>query len=424
MVVRNAVIHDARVRREARALVEAGYEVTVVGARRGEAAATEQRDGYTIVRVVPHTLILAIVTKLTLAPRVLDRVLKRLVRRVRRLLGAPRDLVIERTMLSAPLEALRRSLDPMRLALQAHAFQVVAGRTMAALKPAAYHCHDFNTLWAARVARRIHDAPFVYDSHEIYLHQSLPRFTRGRKILVRTVEGMMIKRAAAVVAANASYGEHLSNFYNIIPPTVIRNIPDDLGAIRGPSQPDDPPILLYVGGIVSGRGIAQVIRALPDIERARFVCMGPVVRDAYRDEYEKLARDIGVADRVSFLPPVAPHEVVDVAARATIGMCLIEDTSLSYRLSLPNKLFECMHAGVPVIGSDFPEIGGLIDRYGFGLTCDPSDVSAIAKAVNMILNDPALETKLRERALDAARDNTWRAEADILRALYARLVAA
>lgn len=422
MCVRNAVIHDARVRREARALADAGFTVTVVGALRGDAPPREERDGYTIVRVLPRSVLLSLVTKLTLAPRVIDRILKRIVRRLRMLAGAPHDLIVERTMFSGPLEKLRRTLDPLRLALQAHAFQVVAGRAMAALQPAVYHCHDFNTLWAARVARRIHPAPFVYDSHEIYLHQSLPRFTRRRKILVRVVEGFMITRAAAVVAANASYGAHLAAFYDIPMPTVVRNIPDDLSAERTLVQPDAPPTLLYVGGIVRGRGIAQSIRALREIDGARLVCIGPVVREAYREEYEELARSLGLADRVSFEPPVPPHEVVETAARATVGLCLIEDVSLSYRLSLPNKLFECMHAGVPVVGSDFPEIGGLIERYGFGLTCDPADPSAIARAVNQILRNPTLAAEMRERALAAARENTWDAEADVLRDLYRILV--
>lgn len=432
MTVRNAVVHDTRVLREARALADVGYEVVVVGlqaANSGGAPSDESIGGVRIVRVQASGALLTIVNKVILAPGAADGFVKRLVRRARLLRRPGRDVVVARTALSGGFGALSRilrmSLGPLRTAARAYAFQVTAGRAMAALQPAVYHCHDFNTVWAGRTAAKIHPAPVIYDAHELYVHQNLPRFTRRRKVLVRVVERAIARKAAAVITVNGSIADHLQRVYRIERPTVVRNIPTSapastpapvLRALTG-----DAPILLYLGAITFGRGIAPVIRALPEIPGARLVCMGPVVREEYRGTLEALARSLGVGDRVVFEPPVAPEHVVTVSARATVGLCLIENVCLSYYLSLPNKLFESMHAGLPIVGSDFPEIGSLIERYGFGLTCDPADPAAIAAAIRKVLDDPALAAEMSAKALAAAADHTWALEAQVLQDLYARV---
>lgn len=429
MAVRNGVVHDTRVLREARALADVGYDVVIVGLRRADLGESEERDGVRIVRVEPQSVLLTLLTKVLLAPGAADRSVKRLVRRARMLRHPGQDVVVARTALSGVFgfksRLLRIALGPLRTGLRAYAFQVTAGRAMAALRPVAYHCHDFHTVWAGRTAARIHPAPVLYDAHELYLHQNLPRFTRRRKVFVRFFEGMCARSAAAVITVNGSIAEYLERAYAIPRPVVVRNIPAGTPATTPvPSLPalaGSGPILLYLGGITTGRGIASVIRALPEVPDARLVCMGPVVRETTRDGFISLARSLGVDDRVRFEPPVAPEHVVAVSAQATVGVCLIEDVCLSYRLSLPNKLFECMHAGLPIVGSDFPEIAGLIERYGFGLTCDPADPSAIASAIRKIIDDPALASAMSAKALAAAAEHTWEHEATVLQDLYARI---
>jgi glycosyltransferase involved in cell wall biosynthesis len=96
--------------------------------------------------------------------------------------------------------------------------------------------------------------------------------------------------------------------------------------------------------------------------------------------------EVGVADHAERFPnihvyPSVPHDkVVKLVREADCGLCLIEDRTLSLRYSLPNKLFECAFAGVPVLGSRLPEISRVVQQYGLGVCCD-NDAESIEAAV-------------------------------------------
>lgn len=395
MVVRNAILHDARVLRCARALSEVA-DVTIFGERRKGSSPGERIGPIQIERIQGAGLMLTVVTKLALLA----------------------------SRAGAPGRRIRRSIiEPMRVAARAYAFQTTAARHMAALKPAVYHCHDFNTVWAGVRARRIHRAPMIYDAHELYAYQSLPRFTRRRRLMVRLVERYVIRRAGAVISANDSFADRMHEMYGGTRATVVRNVPEmpDGVEVDIDAERPQPPVLLYLGAIVDGRGIPAAIRAVAQIDGVVLRCVGPVVRQQCKEDYKALARELGVSDRVTIEPPVPPGDVVAFAAEATIGLCLIEDVAVSYRLSLPNKLFECMHAGLPLVGSDLPEIRRLIDRHGFGLTADPEDTDSVVRALRTILSDEALARKMRENALAAAKEHTWEKEAAIIREVFDRV---
>ena len=141
--------------------------------------------------------------------------------------------------------------------------------------------------------------------------------------------------------------------------------------------------------------------------------------DAYRHALERLAIDRGVAERVRFLPPVAPHEIRRHAVGADAGIATIQGTFLSYRYALPNKLFDYLHAGLPIVASDFPDMRELIDRYGVGAVCDPTSPQSVAAAIDRVAGDPAM----RARARAAARDFTWENEREKLLGLVRELAA-
>ena len=101
----------------------------------------------------------------------------------------------------------------------------------------------------------------------------------------------------------------------------------------------------------------------------------------------------------------------------------IQPTTLNHRLTTPNKLFEAMAAGVPVVASDLPGMAPIVRETGVGLVVDPTDASAIAAACREILDAPVEERAAwRRRALDATRETyNWERQADILFDEYGRL---
>ena len=179
-------------------------------------------------------------------------------------------------------------------------------------------------------------------------------------------------------------------------------------------------LVLYLGGILPHRGIDAAIRAIALRDATDLVLMGAAA-PGFVDELRAVAHAEGVADRLHVLPPVPSDEVVAWAAAADAGVCLIENIGLSYYHSLPNKLFEYLGAGVPVIASDFPTMRAVVDASGAGVTCDPQDPEAIARAIDSLVGDPGDHAELRRRALAAAERFTWDVEGALLLALVERL---
>jgi glycosyltransferase involved in cell wall biosynthesis len=168
--------------------------------------------------------------------------------------------------------------------------------------------------------------------------------------------------------------------------------------------------------------VEQLAAALlePGMERVHGVLMG---YGPERPKYEHLARDGRFAGRLHLLEAVAPEDLLPWVASADVGVVAIQRTSLNHWLATPNKLFECLAAGLPVVASDFPEMRRIVreDPGGpLGALCDAQDVAALAAAVRSIVEAPAEEREaLRLRCLTAAHERwNWESEAVRLVSLY------
>jgi len=133
-------------------------------------------------------------------------------------------------------------------------------------------------------------------------------------------------------------------------------------------------------------------------------------------------RERGLQDRVTLLPSVPLEQLLAHTAEASVGVTLLQDTCENHRLALPNKLFEYIAAGIPVVASALPETRALVERYGVGWCVPPGDSSALADALDLALRrqeDPGL----RERLAHAAEELSWEREQQRLVGLYERLAA-
>jgi glycosyltransferase involved in cell wall biosynthesis len=127
-----------------------------------------------------------------------------------------------------------------------------------------------------------------------------------------------------------------------------------------------------------------------------------------------------VLDRLDVRPPVPPSEVGKAIADADVGLVLIQPTSLSHRMSLPNKLFEYVAAGMPLIATDLPVMGPLVRDEGIGEVVPPGDVKAIAAALRR-LADPARNAEVRKRVRAFGKHTNWEQERRVLEDVYAGL---
>ena len=123
------------------------------------------------------------------------------------------------------------------------------------------------------------------------------------------------------------------------------------------------------------------------------------------------------------LPPVPPTELLDWVASADVDAMPIQPTTLNHRLTTPNKLFEAMSAGVPVVASDLPGMAGIVRETGCGVLVDATDPDAIGAAIPGLLELPAdARQAIGRRGLEAhlAKFN-WETQAAVLLAEYGRL---
>jgi glycosyltransferase involved in cell wall biosynthesis len=299
-----------------------------------------------------------------------------------------------------------------------------------------HHGHDLTGLVAAVAAADGTPARVVYDSHELYVEsgRNARQGTLARRWL-KSLERRLAGESVALVTVNATLEAILRKRLGFTRSVVVHNAPSrwtppepqpDLFRQRLNLRPEAR-IVLYHGGLTADRGLRVLLDAMlrPGMDDAHLVFLG---YGPLRDELAERAADPRSGGRVHVLDAVPPDELALWVASADVGAMPNQPATANERLSTPNKLFESMAVGLPVVSSDFPERRRIIldDPAGpLGAVCDPTSPAAIATAIRSILDlPPAERTALRARILQAAHERwNWETESARLVALYEELAA-
>lgn len=301
-------------------------------------------------------------------------------------------------------------------------FAEYAARAAAAslrIRPHAIHANDLDTLLPGWAAARLCGARLVYDSHELYLESEhllgRPRETR----IWEAIERRLAPRADAALTVCASIARELESRYGIARVHVVRNLPRrDRGTeVRelAPGRSPGEPLLLHQGFLQKGRGLETMVEALRFYPEARLVLLGEGPEEAALRERARVA---GVLERVVFRPPVPLADLLAHTRAADLGLVLYEGRSLNYKYALPNKLFEYIMAGVPVLASDLPEMRAVVAPRGVGRLLADARPEAIARAARGMLEDREALAAMRARCREAAEDLCWEREEKTLLEIY------
>lgn len=290
-----------------------------------------------------------------------------------------------------------------------------------------YHAHDLNTLPIAFWASKRHAAKLVYDSHELYVDRNQLRPpSRMGKFLLQRLESYFIRRSNAVITVNEAIANELAKRYRVRVPDVVMNTPSKKMEINTSNDNllrkalginKQYYIMLYCGVMTFNRGLDKVIKSLVYLPNYHLIFMGYGTED-YKNYLQNVAYEAKVQDRFSFFGPVPSKEVTLYAAGADLGVAPIENACLSYYYCSPNKVFEYISAGLPVIGSNFPELKRVILNYEIGYTFQPNDPADIARAAREVLDNKDKWIKMKHNTKLAAKEYNWEKESLKLLSLY------
>ena len=456
MFVYNDVSRDSRVLREAKSLVDAGHQVTVIGrphSTEERSVTRQERDGYSILLVPPPHVWRTWLYRYRKPWRMRGLIARRFIYWMGRgPVGWVRAVafvgvaiaMVGMSIIRLPFIAISGGLSKSNHNstfdwLIRFRFGVLGwARAASAAAPEAdvYHGHDLTGLPAAVRARDRCGGLVVYDSHEFFVESgSNAARPRWAKWLLSRLERRLSARATALVTVNRTLGRTLHDRLSMSRIVVVHNCPARWDPPPTPVDPLRPaaglapgtPVVLYHGGFTRDRGLLELADAMlePGLEAAHLVLLG---FGPLEDDLRSRAREARCGGRVHVLSPVRPDQLPEWVAAADVGAMPNQPRTANERLSTPNKLFESLAVGLPVVSSDFPERRSIVvdDPDGpLGALCDPTDVGSIAAAIRSILDlDPAARADLRARCLRAAHDRwNWETESAKLVELYASLAA-
>ena len=304
-------------------------------------------------------------------------------------------------------------------------------------------CVDLDTALPIWARARIGNQVVVYDAHELF--PEVPEVV-GRPLVQRMwqwVEDFIVPRAQLRYTVGASLARVFEQRHPGFPFAVVRNMPGlsaaaapDLGAAQPrpvaantelkTSSPAFAavPILLYQGVLNVGRGLAQLLDALPQIP-ARLVLCGEGDCSA---ELRAQAARLGLlaTGQVEFRGYVLPAELRQLTAQATVGIMLLENRGLSYYYSLANKFFDYVQAGVPQLCIDFPEYRALNVQHEVAALVPDLGPATLAAALARLLpggQPGAYYYQLAANCRRARAEWSWQQEEKVLVGLYQQLLA-
>lgn len=463
---------DARTRRMARTALDAGFDVTVYARWKEGLPLEEQRSGYRLVRV-PADSLLAIPGLRRRGKRSLAALRRRLADDASGTtrstgqagswspgpatgqgptgLGPTTDddrpdplRRVPSVLRGTPAGRLLRASKPLLRRFYRFArrvvirpllvFPIVPLAWAVALDDDVEPADIWHGMWAGSLPaldrlRRRQGGRTIYDSRDVYMRSRGFERMGVLRLPLAWLERRWARRVDAVLTVNDAYAGLLANQFGIARPPVVLNTPD---RYTPPSPPPDLirdalglgrdiRIVLYQGGLFSERGIEQGMEAILQVEHTVFVMMGV---GTVTPEITGLAMEERMRGRVFFLDPVPPEDLLDWTASADVMLMAIQPTTVNHRFTTPQKLWEAIAAGVPVVATDMPGMAEVVRETGCGVLVDATDPTDIARGIRAIVDAPSEERRaMRERTWRAGQDRyNWEHETETLLGMYRELL--
>ncbi len=281
--------------------------------------------------------------------------------------------------------------------------------------------NDLDTLLANHMARKFKSGTrLIYDSHEYFI--GVPELEHKPRVRAvwRRIERMALPKADKMYTVNHSIADLYREEYDR-EIEVVRNISNPLEIIQNHTKkqlglPTDKKIVIIQGaGINIDRGAEEAIEAIQLIPDTVLIFVGngdiiPLLKEKVKQNR--------LEEKVLFFGKRPYPELMNFTQLSDLGLSLDKDTNINYRFSLPNKIFDYIHAHIPLLVSDLKEVSNIVKNYEVGLVTPSHQPEILAEKMSEILFDPELKERLINNTKIASEQLTWANETQILDKIY------
>ena len=365
MILSNPFIVDPRVYKEATSLVQAGHKVTVIVWDRKQQYEPESIiDGVRIIRI--HN-------------KKLQRIL-------------PHDLF------KNPLwwrTAYKKGLQLYQTDFQ---FDVV-------------HCHDLETVQSGVWLKKKLGVKLVYDSHEIFGYMIERTMPKPVVNFAFNMEKKLIKHVDQIITVDDGYAQYFKDISKQYPLAIVRNCKDTIGSYKPPTRKEFT--LIYIGSLTHQRFFPQILEVIGEIPEVKLV-IGAKKEGLY-EEIEALSKHY---KNIEFLGTIPTDKVVPLTHECQAIICLFNPNDRLNKIGSPNKIFEAMVTGRPIIVTKHTNAGDIITKENCGLAID-YEKQALHDAIIYLKNNPNICKKLGENGINAAEHTyNWEKQKQTLLHIY------
>jgi len=264
-----------------------------------------------------------------------------------------------------------------------------------------YHCHEPDALLIGVLAKYLKGKRVVYDIHEhwpseIPFDLGLPDaavLTRTFASLISPVELLLARFADAKIAVSESVAERFRG--NGTDPVIISNYSVADQAPPVPKARNSHSVVYMAGNMQMFHGIRECIQAISRV-KAKFSDVSLTLVGNVREDIGAIAAKTDPRPEITMTGYLPYREMYETLCRGSIGLLVFQPDYYNAYIGLPNKLFDYMLCGLPVVASDFPEIRKVVGGAGCGVLVDPTDPGAIAEAIVYLLEHPEEARRMGE----------------------------
>lgn len=422
LVVNNPCHVDSRILKIAQSAISNGYDVVVVARAGNGLPMHELRQGVRIRRVAWQSPF-----------KVLTGAILMMAGRTGAWAEARNDSINDQTNESS-IASVPWALEPLKRLIGAHIRDVLihCENLLACLPvliremPDICHANDLDTLWGAVALKRRIGCAVVYDSHEIAVEE-YGDMTVSAKKWRAFQERRFIRDIDAVSVAWQGIDDYFERMYQLSADAVVFNTPiisenSNVASLRTRvGLPENERLAVLVGTVRRDRGIMVALEAIEILDGWSLACLGDCSA-GMREEIDAFCRARGIREKVYLIDPVEPKDIVNVIADADASLLLNENTSLNFDQSMPNKLFESVLAGVPMVVGQLSAAKSFVVERGLGLSVDQTSGSAVADGLRQIANQPTRFRSDEGKLNDLRRAYAWPVQFDKLLGLYEQIL--